>query len=62
MEEDAGAVEEEPGEGEEEEGGDVDGFAEACACALLVERIEEVDNLVLFELAVAAGADLYGLG
>ena len=61
MAEDAGAVEEEPGEGEADDDGDVDGLAEAGAGTLVVERVEQVDDLMLLQFAVAAGAQLEGL-
>ena len=61
MPEDAGAVKEEPGDGEPDDDGDVDGLAEAGAGTLVVERIEQVDDLMLLQFAVAAGAQLEGL-
>ena len=61
VEEDARAVEEEPGDGDADEDGDVDGLAEAGAGALVVDGVEQVDELVLLEFAVAAGADTDGL-
>jgi hypothetical protein len=62
MEEDTGAVEEEPGDGQADDGGEVDGLAEAGAGELIVDGVEEVDELVLGKLAEAAGADFDGLG
>ena len=59
MEEDARAIEEEPDDGQVDDEGDVDGLAEAGLGALVVERVEEMDELVLFHLAVAAGANFY---
>jgi len=55
----ARAVEDEPGDGEPEEEGDVDRFAEAAACALVLDGVEQPDELVLFQLAVAIGADAH---
>ena len=60
MEDDLRAVEDEPADGEPDDDGDVDGFAEAGAGALVVDRIEEVDELVGVEVGVAPGADLLG--
>lgn len=62
VEEHARAVEEEPGDGEIDDDGDVDGLAEACTGALIVEAVEEVDELVFFKFSVASGAYLRGLG
>ena len=57
VEEDARAVEQEPGDGHADDDGDVDGLAEAGAGGLVVERVEQVDELVLFKIGVAgAGA------
>jgi len=61
VEEDARAVEEEPGNRKAEDCRDVDRLAELGAGALVVNRVEQVNQLVLFEIAVAAGADLDGL-
>ncbi len=62
MEEDVRAIEEEPRDGKVDDEGDVDGLAKARARALIVDGVEQVDKLVLLELAVAAGADTDGLG
>ena len=62
VEEDTGAVEEEPDDSHVNDDGDVDGRAEACFGAFVVERVEQVDKFVLFEFTVAAGAHLDGLG
>ena len=61
VEEDARAVEEEPDDSEVNDDGDVDGFAETCFGAFVVERVEQMDELMLFEFAVAAGPHLDGL-
>ena len=61
VEEDARAVEEEPDDAQVNDDGDVDGLAEACLGTLVVERVEQVDELMLFEFAEAAGAHLDGL-
>jgi hypothetical protein len=61
VEEEVLAVEEEPGDGEVDEDGDVDGLAEAGAGALVVEFVEEVNEFVFFEFPEAAGPDLFGL-
>ena len=62
MEEDARAVEEEPDDPQVNDDRDVDGLAEARLGAFIVERVEQMDELMLFEFAVAAGAHLDGLG
>ena len=62
VEEDARTVEEEPDDPKVNDDGDVDGLAEACFGAFIVERVEQMDELMLFEFAVAAGAHLDGLG
>ncbi len=62
MEEDARAVEEEPDDSHVNDERDVDGLAEARFRAFIVERIEQMDQLMLFEFAIAAGAHLDGLG
>jgi hypothetical protein len=62
VEEDARTVEQEPDDPHVDDDGDVDGFAEACFGAFVVERVEQVDELMLFEFAVAAGPHLNGLG
>jgi len=54
--EDARAVENEPGDGQPEEDGDIDGLAEAATSALVFDGIEEADEFVLVEFAVAVGA------
>jgi len=61
MEEDSGAIEEEPADGQIDDDGDVDGLAEARFRAIVIEGVEQVDELVLFEFAVAASAHLDGL-
>ena len=61
VEEDLGAVENEPGEGEIEDEGEVDGLAKTRAGAVVVERVEQVDELGVVELAEAAGADFQRL-
>ena len=62
VEEDARAVEEKPDDREVNDDGDVDGLAEARFGAFVVERVEQVNQLMFFEFAVAAGAHLDGLG
>jgi len=54
---DSGAVEDEPGYRDPDEEGDIDGFAEPSACALVFNGIEQVNQFVLIHLAVAIGAD-----
>jgi len=61
VEENAWTVQQEPGDGQEEDGGDVDRLAEAGAFALVVEGVDEVDDLVGFEFAEATGAKFDGL-
>ena len=60
VKEDPRAIEEEPGDAQVNDDRDVDGLAEAGFGALVVERVEQVDELVLFEFAVTAGAHLDG--
>ena len=60
VEEDARAIEQEPADDQPDDDGDVDGLAEAGARALVVERVDQVDELVLLKLAETAGADLDG--
>ena len=62
MEEDARAIEQEPDDPQINDDGDVDGLAEACFGAFVVERVEQMDQLMLFEFAIAAGTHLDGLG
>ena len=62
MEEDLRAVEEEPGDSHVNDDGDVDGLAEASLGAFIVEGVEQMDHLMLFEFAIAAGSHLDGLG
>ncbi len=54
MEENLGAIEDEPADGEPDDDGDVDGLAEAGAGAIVVDLIEEVEKLMGFETDVAA--------
>ena len=54
-------VGEKPGEGEPDEDGEVEGLAEAAAGALVLDAVEEVDEFVVVELAVAADDDASGL-
>jgi hypothetical protein len=61
MEENARAIEEKPANGQIDDDGDVDGLAEARLGALVIEGVEQVDELLLFEFAVAASAHLVGL-
>lgn len=58
VKEQARAIKEEPGEGKIEDDRDVDGFAKAGARTLIVKGIEQVDELMLVEFAVASGAHL----
>ena len=60
VEDDLGTVEDEPADGQPDDDGDVDGFAEARFGALIVEGIEEMNELVLFENAVAVRTHLDG--
>ena len=62
VEEDTRTVEEEPGDAKVNDDGDVDGLAESCFGAFVVEGVEQMDELMLFEFTVAAGAHLDGLG
>ena len=61
MKEDAGAIEEEPGDGQVDDDRDVDGLAEAGFGALVVEGVQQVNEFVLVEFSEAAGAHLYRL-
>jgi hypothetical protein len=58
VEEDPRTIEEEPDYAQVNDDRDVDGLAEAGFGALVVERVEQVDELVLFKFAVTAGAHL----
>ena len=60
VEEDAWAIKQEPDDAQVNDDGDVDGLAELGFGALVVERVEQVDELMLFEFAVTAGAHLDG--
>jgi hypothetical protein len=62
VEEHTRTVEQEPDDPQINDDGDVDGLAEACFGAFVVKRIEQMDQLVLFEFAVTAGPHLDGLG
>ena len=62
VKEDARTVEQEPDDSHIDDHGDVDRLAKACFGAFVVERVEQMDQLMLFEFAVAAGAHLDGLG
>jgi len=55
VEDDLRAVEHEPANGEPDDDRDVDGFAEAGLGALVIKRVEEVNQLMLFEVAIAVG-------
>jgi hypothetical protein len=57
MEEHARAIDQEPSEDQPDNDGDIDGLAEAGAGALVVERVEQVDELVLFENSNTVGAE-----
>ena len=61
MEEHAWAVEEEPQDGQIDDDRDVNGLAESRSGALVVEGVEQVNEFMLFEFAVAACAHLDGL-
>ncbi len=52
MEEDARTVEEKPDDSQVNDDGDIDGFAEAGLGAFIVERVEKMNQLMLFEFAV----------
>ena len=54
---DSGAIEDEPGYRDPDEEGDVDGFAEPSACALVFDGVEQMNQFVLIHLTVAIGAD-----
>jgi hypothetical protein len=60
VEEDARPIEQEPDDAQVNDDGDVDRFAESGFGAFVVERVEQVDELMLFEFAIAAGAHLDG--
>ena len=62
MKEDARSVEEEPDDSQINDDGDVDGLAEARFGAFVVERVEQMNELMFFEFAEATGAHLDGLG
>ena len=55
MEDDLWAIEYEPADCQPDNNRDVDGFAEPGLRSVVVERVEKVDELVLFEIAVAVG-------
>ena len=60
VEEDAGAIEEEPADSEVEDERDVNGLAEASLGAFIVEGVEQMNEFVFFEFAEAAGSHLEG--
>ena len=62
VEDDLRAVEDEPGEGHADDDGDVDGLAEASFGLLVVDGVEQVDDLMLFEFSEAAASHLDGRG
>jgi len=61
MKENARAIEEEPADGQVDDDRDVDRLAETGFGTLVVEGVEKVNELVLFEFAEATGAHLDGL-
>ena len=62
MEDDLRAIEYEPANSQPDDDRDVDGFAESGFGSLVVERVEKVDQFMLFEFAVAVGTHLDGRG
>jgi hypothetical protein len=55
VEDDLRAIEHKPADSEPDDDRDVDGFAEAGLGALVIKRVEEVNQLMLFEVAIAVG-------
>ena len=55
--EDSRAIEDEPGDGEPEEEGDVDGLTEPGPGTLIFDGVEKSDELVFLEFAVAVGTN-----
>ena len=55
-----GSVKEEPDDCHVNDEGDVDGLAKASLGALVIEGVEKMNQFMLFEFAVAAGAHLNG--
>ena len=62
MEQDSWAVEQEPDDRHVNDDRDVDGLAKTRFGAFVVQRIEKMDQLMLFEFAITACAHLDGLG
>ena len=60
MEDKARSVKEKPTHGKIEDDRDVNRFAKARTGALVIKGVEEMDELVLFEFAVASSAHLDG--
>ena len=50
-------VEQDPGDREPDKQGNIDGLAEPAPRALIFDRVQQLDELVLFEVTVAVGAD-----
>jgi len=53
------AVKQHPGDGQPDEQGDIDGLAEPAACPLVFNRVQQLDELVLFEMPKPVGADAH---
>lgn len=60
MEDDLRSVEHEPADGQPDDEGDVNRLPESRLGALVVQGIQKMDDLVLFEVAVAIGTHLDG--
>ena len=56
VEDDLRAIEDEPPDGQPDDDGDVDRLTESRPRPFVVERIQKVDQLMFFEIAVAIGA------
>jgi hypothetical protein len=56
-----GAKQHDQGNGHPDEDRDIDRLAKARPCPLVLQRVQETDEFVLFELPVAARADLEGV-
>ncbi len=59
MEEHARPIEDEPAQRQIDDDRDVDGFAEASLGAFIVQRIQKMNDFMLFQFSKPAGANLY---
>ncbi len=62
VEDDLRAIEHKPTDSQPDDDRDVDGFAESGLRSVVVERVEKVNELMLFEVAVAVGTHPGGRG